>query len=51
MFVTESFTDIKGQHVRLEDTIAGCEAILHGDFDSIDEVQLYMIGSVAEVKP
>ena len=50
MFVTESFTGIKGRHVRLEDTIAGCEAILDGKFDAVDEAKLYMIGSVAEVK-
>jgi F-type H+/Na+-transporting ATPase subunit beta len=49
MFVTETFTGIKGRHVELEDTIAGCEAILNGTFDAIDEAKLYMIGSVAEV--
>ncbi|HEY2158502.1 MAG TPA: F0F1 ATP synthase subunit beta [Isosphaeraceae bacterium] len=50
MFVTEAFTGIKGQHVRLEDTIAGCEAVLGGGFDGVDEAALYMIGSVAEIK-
>lgn len=51
MFVTESFTGIKGRHVRLEDTVAGCEAILGGTFDAVDESKLYMIGAVAEVMP
>jgi F-type H+/Na+-transporting ATPase subunit beta len=50
MFVTENFTGIKGRHVRLEDTIADCEAILEGKFDAIDEVKLYMIGSATEAK-
>lgn len=50
MFVTETFTGLKGRHVPLEDTIAGCEAILDGKFDATDESQLYMIGSIAEVK-
>lgn len=50
MFVTETFTGIKGQHVPLADTIAGCEAILDGKFDAIDEIKLYMIGSVAGVQ-
>jgi F-type H+-transporting ATPase subunit beta len=51
MFVTESFTALKGRHVPLADTIAGCEAILDGKFDAVEESKLYMIGSVAEVKP
>ena len=51
MFVTEPFTGIRGRHVELEDTLAGCEAILDGRFDAVDEAKLYMIGSVAEVKP
>lgn len=51
MFVTEPFTGIRGRHVELEDTLTGCEAILDGRFDAVDEAKLYMIGSVAEVKP
>ncbi len=51
MFVTETFTGLKGRHVPLEDTIAGCEAVLDGKFDATDEAQLYIIGSIAEVKP
>ena len=35
----------------LADTIAGCEAILDGKFDAVEESKLYMIGAVAEVKP
>jgi F-type H+-transporting ATPase subunit beta len=49
LFVTEAFTGIQGRHVRLEDTISGCEAILNGEFDAVEEAKLYMIGSVAEV--
>jgi F-type H+-transporting ATPase subunit beta len=51
MFVTEPFTGLKGRHVPLEDTIAGCEAVLDGKFDATDEARLYMIGSIAEAKP
>ncbi len=51
MFVTETFTGIKGRHVALEDTIAGCEAVLNGKLDAVDEAKLYMIGAVAEVQP
>jgi F-type H+-transporting ATPase subunit beta len=48
LFVTESFTDRPGRHVDLAQTLAGCEAILRGDFDAADERQLYMIGGPAE---
>jgi F-type H+-transporting ATPase subunit beta len=33
LFVTESFTSQPGQHVSLEDTVSGCEAILDGQDD------------------
>lgn len=49
MFVTETFTGLKGRHVPLNDTLAGCEAILGGKLDGVDEAALYMIGSVEEV--
>lgn len=48
-FVTETFTGHPGRSVPIEQTIAGCEAILQGAFDSVDEASLYMIGSIAEV--
>jgi F-type H+-transporting ATPase subunit beta len=34
----------------LEDTLAGCEAILAGECDSVDDRRLYMIGAVGEAK-
>jgi F-type H+/Na+-transporting ATPase subunit beta len=48
LFVTESFTDRPGRHVPLEQTLAGCEAILDGAFDAVAEQRLYMIGPAAE---
>lgn len=48
LFVTESFTGQPAQHVPVEQTLAGCEAILAGDFDDVDERQLYMIGAIRE---
>jgi F-type H+-transporting ATPase subunit beta len=47
-FATESLTGQAGRHVSLENTLAGCEAILAGQFDAVDERRLYMIGSAAE---
>jgi F-type H+-transporting ATPase subunit beta len=49
LFTTEPFTGRPGRYVSLEDTLAGCEAILTGEFDDLDERQLYMIGAIGEV--
>jgi F-type H+-transporting ATPase subunit beta len=35
-FVTESLTGWPGQHVPLRETLAGCEAILEGEFDNAE---------------
>ena len=40
LFTTESFTEQSGRYVPLADTLAGCEAILAGEFDAVDERQL-----------
>jgi F-type H+-transporting ATPase subunit beta len=51
LFVTEAFTGHKGKHVPRERTVAGCEAILNGEHDGVDETRLYMIGAVEEITP
>jgi len=48
-FVTEAFTGHGGRSVPVAQTIAGCEAILAGAFDAVDEAKLYMIGAIEEV--
>jgi F-type H+-transporting ATPase subunit beta len=48
LFVAETFTGRRGRHVSLEETLAGCEAILRGEFDATDERALYMIGAAGE---
>lgn len=48
LFVAEAFTGHPGRHVPLEKTLAGCEAILAGSFDNLDESTLYMIGPAEE---
>jgi F-type H+-transporting ATPase subunit beta len=47
-FATEALTGQSGRHVTLVDTLAGCEAILRGDFDDADERRLCMIGAAGE---
>ncbi len=49
-FVTEMFTGHKGKHVPLRQTIEGCEAILDGHCDDLDESALYMIGPIEEAR-
>jgi F-type H+-transporting ATPase subunit beta len=48
LLVTEAFTGRRGRHVGLEQSLAGCEAILAGHFDDVDENRLYMIGPIEE---
>lgn len=45
LFMTEALTGHAGRYVPLEQTLAGCEAILRGDFDTADERRLYMNGA------
>ena len=48
--VTEAFTGHAGRSVKLEDTLAGCRAILDGDADAWAESSLYLIGDLAEAR-
>ncbi|KAK45653.1 ATP F0F1 synthase subunit beta [Caballeronia jiangsuensis] len=48
--VTEAFTGVSGRSVAIEDTLAGCEAILAGDCDTWQENSLFMVGTLAEAR-
>jgi F-type H+-transporting ATPase subunit beta len=48
--VTEAFTGHAGRSVKLEDTLAGCRAILDGETDAWAESSLYLIGDLAEAR-
>lgn len=48
-FTTEQFTGKQGKLVSLESTIEGCERILAGEFERVNEKALYMIGAIDEV--
>ena len=47
--VAEQFTGIKGQFVKIEDTIAGFKAILQGECDDLPEQAFYLVGSLEMV--
>jgi F-type H+-transporting ATPase subunit beta len=48
--VTEAFTGVSGRSVAIEDTLAGCEAILAGDCDTWQENSLFMVGTLGEAR-
>lgn len=48
--VTAQFTGRAGASVTLEDTLAGCEAILNGAADDWAEDSLYMIGTIGDAR-
>jgi F-type H+-transporting ATPase subunit beta len=48
-FVTETFTGLPGCNVPIDQTVAGVEAILGGQYDQLPEEKLFMIGSVEEL--
>jgi F-type H+-transporting ATPase subunit beta len=45
-FTAEVYTGRPGAFVSLEDTISGCERIISGEMDKIDESRLYSIGKL-----
>jgi len=48
-FTAEVYTGKSGVYVSLEDTISGCERIMSGELDKVDEAKLYSIGKL-EIK-
>jgi F-type H+-transporting ATPase subunit beta len=49
-FATEQFSGIKGKLVSLQDSLDGCERILHDEFEDYPESALYMIGAIGEAR-
>jgi len=47
-FVTEQFTGKAGRRVSLDETLAGCRAIVNGELDAVPESELYMIGAIGQ---
>ncbi|MFA6636158.1 MAG: F0F1 ATP synthase subunit beta [Candidatus Omnitrophota bacterium] len=45
-FVAESYTSRKGEYVTLKDTLEGCERIISGRVDKVDEDKFYLIGKL-----
>ena len=49
MFVAEAFTGKPGTYVKVEDTIAGFDALISGEVDHIPEQAFFMVGGLEEV--
>ncbi len=49
-FVAQQFTNIDGEFVEIEDTIAGFKAILDGEVDDLPEQAFYLVGNLDKVK-
>ena len=49
-FTTTQFTGLEGKFVPIDVTIKDCNAILNGDLDDVQEQNLFMIGSLADLK-
>ena len=46
--VAEAFTGIKGEYVKLEDTIRSFEEVLDGKHDNLPEQAFYMVGGIED---
>ncbi|UCH28079.1 MAG: F0F1 ATP synthase subunit beta [Trueperaceae bacterium] len=49
-YSTEAFTGLAGRSVELEQVLEGCERVLDDEFAEVAEGELYMIGTVDEVR-
>ena len=45
----EAFTGRRGVRVPIDETLSGCERILEGEFDEIEEERFYMIGGADDL--
>jgi len=45
MAVAENFTGVPGEYVAVSDILDDVEAILSGEYDEVDELEFFMIGS------
>ncbi len=49
-FVGEQFTGLKGEYVKIEDTIKGFKEILEGNCDDMPEQSFYMVGTIEQAR-
>ena len=49
-FVAETFTNVPGRYVEIQDTVKGFQQILSGEHDALPEQAFYMVGTIEEAK-
>ena len=49
-FVGEQFTGLKGEYVKVEDTVKGFKEILEGKCDDMPEQSFYMVGTIEQAR-
>ncbi len=49
-FVGEKFTGVKGEYVKVEDTIKGFREIIEGKCDDMPEQAFYMVGTIEQAR-
>ncbi|MFC1751066.1 F0F1 ATP synthase subunit beta [Pseudomonadota bacterium] len=49
-YTAEQFTNNPGKYITRDETVAGVQAILAGDFDDLTDEPFYMVGTVDEAK-
>ena len=47
-YVAEVFTGLEGRYVKMEDSVAGFDAIIKGEMDELPEQAFYMVGTIDE---
>lgn len=47
-FVAETFTNVPGRYVEIEDTVEGFRQITEGEHDKVPEQAFYMVGTITE---
>ena len=50
MFVAAQFTGLKGQYVKLEDSVRGFREIVDGKHDDLPEQAFFMVGTIEEAQ-
>ena len=48
--VTQAFTGHTGRTVDIDDTLAGCRAILGGEGDDMPEAAFYLVGTLEDAR-
>ena len=49
-FTAEQFTNNPGKYVTRQETVAGIQKIIRGDYDDVSDEAFYMVGAIEEAE-